>query len=155
MGQSLPHFLDVKDDKFSDPAVRILAVLGDALSRKYSLEITNQRAVVTNTTKLRDLVAEAPGADLVLNVRTSAWGFAPTRLDHYGLTYDGTLTLIDARSSAVVAEGVCSFRTADSDDAPTYAELCADNGAIVRDRLVGVTDNCLDDYKGRVLGIYP
>lgn len=94
------------------------------------------------------------GVDLVLEIRTDQWGFAPVRLGHYGVTYRGTLRLIDTRTRTLVAEGNCVSLPVDSPDAPSYDELLANNAMLLKADLTSLEQFCTDDYRTRILGLY-
>jgi len=125
-----------------DPAVAIRKDLVGRLAKRFALEIQNGKQ------------AGAPTADLVLSVETSQWGFEPVRIGHYGITYDGTLTLVDSRSNAIVATGACTSRPVDTPDAPSYDELLANEAALLKEKLGALEDYCIDDYRKRILGLY-
>lgn len=92
--------------------------------------------------------------DLVLEIRTDQWGFAPVRLGHYGITYRGTLRLIDTRTRTLVAEGNCISLPVDSPDAPSYDELLAKNAMLLKAGLTSLEQFCTEDYRTRILGLY-
>ena len=75
-------------------------------------------------------------------------------MGRYGATYDGTLRLIETRTGNVLAEGFCSFHPAESDDAPTRAQLLAGKGFVLKQMLQSIVDFCSDDYRTRILGPY-
>jgi hypothetical protein len=138
-----------------DPARRMLRDLAARLAKRFALEVSGTKATITDATRPKAILAASPGADLVLHLRASSWGFAPTSTDAYAIGYEGTLTLIDARSESVVAEGICTFKPAGTSDSPSYKELLANNAAVLREMLDAITEACLEDYGGRVLGVIP
>jgi len=129
-----------------DPAIEIGDQLTAALARRYSLTIIDTGA----------LDYTLANADLVLHVRTWEGGCGATRLSgHYGIHYAGTLELFDARAHSVLAQGGCSLPLPeDSEDAPTYDRMVANNGAVLKAMLHSVAETCADGYRRRLLGLY-
>lgn len=128
----------VEQKRTYDPASVIRVELARALSKRFSLQIVEQHQI----------------ADLTLDVRTSQWGFKPVRMGHYGITYEGTLKLVDTRNKTVIAEGACLSLPVDSDDAPTYDELLANDAMILKASLSSLEEFCTTDYRTRILGLY-
>jgi hypothetical protein len=141
-------------DGIDDPAVTIRGALAGALARRYSLEVERPRIWLLAEASAQDVAAHYPDWDLVLEVRTSRWGFHPTSIGHYGVSYDGSMRLIDTRARAVLAEGICTSHPLGDDSAPSYDQLVANEGALVRSLVAGVTEFCLHDYRTRILGLY-
>jgi hypothetical protein len=128
-----------------EPAVHIREVLGAALARRFSLQI------VTTDERVPGL---APGADLLLDVRTTEWGVAPTGRGRYGVKYEGTLRLVDVRTAKTIAEGVCSSRPLDHPDNPSFDDLRANTSERLRDAIREVSEFCAEDYRTRILGLF-
>jgi hypothetical protein len=137
-----------------DPAVAISERLAEGLAKRFSLRVLPVDGSLTQATTPRELAARYRDADLVLDVRTSNWGFHPTAVEHYGATYDGTLRLIDARTGSVLAEGLCSQHPVPTSDGPTYDELLANDAALLKRMLGSIAESCSDDYRKRILGLY-
>jgi hypothetical protein len=140
-----------RSDALEDPAVVISRRLAEALSRKYALRVLGS---VIQAASPGDRAVQYRSADLVLEVRTSHWGFQPTAMGRYGATYDGTLTLIDMRTDTVLVEGVCSFHPVDTSDAPTRDDLLAGKGTVLKQMIQSIAEFCSDDYRTRILGLY-
>jgi hypothetical protein len=144
--------------KVYDPAVPISDELIRRLSTRFSLEVRHPRkahlvrpgAVV----EVDDLAKQNEDVDLVLNVRTTAWGFTPVRFAYYGVNYDGAVSLIDTRIKAVIAEGRCLSVPVDTPEAPSYEELVANDAGLLKTMFHSLEDFCTEEYRTRVLGLY-
>jgi hypothetical protein len=137
-----------------DPAVEIGRKLAAAIARVYLLQPVD--GVVARAAVAVDDLAkpEYPQADLILVIATTGWGFGPIGRGQSHVTYRGTLTLVDKRSKAVVAQGSCVFNPLRSDDDPLYDDLVANNAALLKERLHDIEETCADEYGSKVLGIY-
>ena len=127
-----------REKRIADPAIDIGWSLAQSLMRKYSLQF----------------VKTSGQPDLVLEIATTDWGYRPTGLGRYGVTYDGRVRLVDTRTRAVVAEGVCSSHPMDGAEAPSHDELLRNDGATLKDLVRSIRDFCLRDYRTRIFGLY-
>jgi hypothetical protein len=148
-GEALAH-----EKQIRDPAVDIGWALAQALKRKYALEFVKTSGRSSQSASADDLSDEFGTADLVLEIGTSDWGFRPTGLGRYGVTYDGTVRLVDTRRRAVVAEGVCSSHPLPSQGAPDHDQLLKNHGAALKELVQSISEFCLRDYRMRIFGIY-
>ena len=95
----------------------------------------------------RTLIQDYPGADLILDIRTSRWGIhsvkgpSTTGPVHFAVGYDGSLRLIDARKRAVVAAATCSVQFSNGDDPPAITELLEDDCALLDKGLMLTSQN--------------
>jgi hypothetical protein len=137
-----------------DPADAITAVLMKGMAKRFTLQVVDTGGVLTKGLSAGELSREFPGSDLVLDVRTTDWGFVPVRIGHYGVLYEGSLSLIDTRSKAVIAEGQCTGRPVDAGESPSYDELMANDAAVLKDKFRGIEEYCADDYRTRILGLF-
>jgi hypothetical protein len=160
LGMAVGSELEVSEGKKArakhlyDPADAISAALMKGMVRRFSLNVVDAGKQETLGTSAGELSREYKDVDLVLDVRTSDWGFVPIRMGHYGILYEGTLRLIDTRNQSVIAEGSCTFHPADSEDSPSYDELMAADAALLKARFRALTQFCADDYRTRILGLY-
>jgi hypothetical protein len=143
-----------RDNRIADPAIDVGWALAQSLMRKYSLEFVKTPGRWSPGATVEDLADTFGSADLVLEIGTSDWGFRPTGLGRYGVTYDGTVRLVDTRKRAVVAEGVCASHPLDSRDAPSHEQLLANDGAALKDLMRSTKEFCLRDYRTRIFGLY-
>jgi hypothetical protein len=143
-----------RDKGIADPAIDIGWSLAQSLMRKYSLELVKTSGRSSPEASAGDLADEFGKSDLVLEIATSDWGFHPTSLGRYGVTYDGTVRLVDTRKRAVVAEGVCSSHPVEGGQAPSHDELLRNEGAALKDLVRSISEYCLRDYRTRIFGLY-
>jgi hypothetical protein len=131
------------DDPVDDIRGDVAETLTDALSL-HLLEPTHR----TNAKDPEDVIQDYPGADLILDIRTSRWGIhgvkaqSPKGKVHFAAGYDGSLRLIDARKRAVVAEASCSVQFSNGDAPPTITELLEDDCALLDKGLMLSAQTC-------------
>jgi hypothetical protein len=118
------------------------------------------------------LVAEVlPAADLVLEVRTTDWGFDARYKDRAGLRYEVEATFSDARSKKIVAQGTCldedprvvASRVARSPKAaaeqlagvPTYRDMVELSARRTAEELERARDRCERKLRAEVLALAP
>ena len=135
-----------------DPVEEIRETLADELAGALSLEVVDSDRR-TKANEPGEVVSDYPGADLILDVRTSRWGIhrAPGRsaqgATHFSVGYDGSVRLIDARKRAVIAEGTCSIHYSNGDDPPTMNELLADDCALLDKGLMLSAQTCVKRHR--------
>jgi hypothetical protein len=130
-----------------DPVDDIRGDVADSLTSALSLHLLEP----THRTKAldpEDVIQDYPGADLILDIRTSRWGIhsikAPSTNGrvHFAVGYDGSLRLIDARRRAVIAEASCSMQFSNGGDPPTITELLEDDCALLDKGLMLSAQTC-------------
>lgn len=141
----------VAQNKIDDPAKYIGQQLSQDLAAQYGT------TVASNPVKLADDDVEAiaknhPTADLVLEVRTTLWGFMyyTADTDRHRVNYAAQLRLIDVKGGRIIAEGSCSHRTEEAPSAPTYDELVANSAERLKEELRGLADLCVGEFKTKV-----
>ena len=143
----------VETYQLPDPALGVAAKMKPVLMDKFSF--SGSKAVADEQEKITSDSALATAADkngVVLDVVTIGWGFSyfPLSWSHYNINMNATARLIDARSGKVIAQSSCAppkeqqknEPAADSDKAPTYDEMTADNGALIKSTLAANEDAC-------------
>jgi hypothetical protein len=138
----------------ADPALTIRERLLEGMAKRFSLQVVNSGGYQTSDTEPGKLVAHYPGVDLILDVRTSDWGVRSFGVGNYGVSYDGTLTLVDARSGQLLARGSCSSHPVTLSDGASLRKLTADDAALLHEQIAAITDGCVEDYRKRLLGLY-
>jgi hypothetical protein len=119
-----------------DPVEDIRDDVAEALAAAMSLHVL-EPARRTKAKDPEDVIQDYPGADLILDIRTSKWGIhrikapSPHNKVHFAVGYEGSVRLIDARKRAVIAEGTCSIQFSNGDDPPTITELLEDDCALL------------------------
>jgi hypothetical protein len=137
----------MKGCQSEDPVEEIRETIADDFANALSLHVlaTDHR---TNSKEAADVIAEYPGADLILDIRTSKWGIhrieAKSRWGevHFAVGYAGWLRLIDTRSRTVIVETTCSVQFSNGDDPPILNELFADDCALLDKGLELTSETC-------------
>lgn len=137
----------MKGCELADPVDDIRDDVAEALAGELSLEIvdSNRR---TKAKAPEDVINDYPGADLILDIRTSRWGIHSVKkprsngLVQFAVGYDGSLRLIDARKRAVIAETTCSVQFSNGDETPTMTELLEDDCALLDKGLMLSATTC-------------
>jgi hypothetical protein len=138
----------------ADPALKIRASLLEGMARRFSLQIANSGPLEPNATSPAGLATHYKGIDLILDVRTSDWGLRSFGAGNYGVSYDGTLTLVDGRTGQIVAQGICTSHPVTLSDGPSRQKLTAEDATLMRETVAAITNECVEDYRKRVLGLY-
>lgn len=68
----------------------------------------------------------------------------------YGLTFIGAVKVIDTRTGATVAKGVCRVRPEKTPQSPTFGEMVADNAAVMKAMIAKSAQSCLEQIRGKV-----
>jgi hypothetical protein len=144
----------VAENNVEDPAGYIYGALATELAKQYSLRLLEDNSITTSGTKLDELTAQVSDSRLLLDVRTMGWNFVyfPTTWDKYKVGYSAKLRLIDTSTKEILAESMCSKSShEDSDTAPTYDELVANQAAKLKQELRAAADYCVSDFKKNTL----
>ena len=113
----------------------------------------------TKATTPEDVIKDHPGADLILDIRTSKWGIHRVEAESSARRFisppatRGRSRLIDARRRAVVAEATCAIQFSNEDDPPTLNELFEDDCALLKKGLTLSAQTCAKRYRTRALGL--
>ncbi len=140
IGGAIENSIDdakLKGHRVRDPAQTMANQLLEDLAKHFSLTIVNAGE-------------HAPAADLVLRLATTQWSLSKARLGGVGVSYEGTLTLLDARTNAILVQGACALEPVDG----TSVDALAQRGpTALQEEVDGVAEACLDDYRHRLLGL--
>lgn len=144
----------VKEHGIEDPALYIGKSLAADLHGRYSTRLSLKGAPVASD-EVGDLVKNANGSALLLDVRTINWSFVyfPTSWGKYRVIYSARLRLVDAKSGKVLAEGSCARVPDQTDNAPSYDELIANSAARLKQELRTAADFCIGEFKSKVLSL--
>ena len=142
-----------QEDSIVDPATTIGVELADALSLKFRLEQVTSADISPRAPRGAQLATASERADLVLEVRTSEWGFKGGRLNGYQVVYQGALRLVDGRSGKVIALAVCALPRS-MPPAAIPEDLFANGSAFLKDRLQAAAQFCADDFRTKVVNVY-
>jgi hypothetical protein len=141
------------NDQVRDPVTSIEQDLQADLVRDNGMTAVDT-TVSTSTTDISKLVSQYQNADLLLDVYTTYWGFLyfPTNWTHYKVLYTARMRLIDTKTAKVLATGFCSRKPESSaSEAPTYAELLGEHGALLKKKLAQAAQTCAEQFGQKVL----
>ncbi|MFC6633245.1 hypothetical protein [Microbulbifer taiwanensis] len=144
----------IAENNVEDPADYIYEALATELAKQYALRLLEGSRVETSGAKLDELSAQVNDSRLLLDVRTVGWNFVyfPTTWNKYKVGYSAMLRLIDTSTKEVLAESMCSKTShEDSDTAPTYDELVANQAERLKQELHAAANYCIKDFKGNTL----
>jgi len=140
IGGAIENSIDdakLKGQRVRDPAQAMADQLLEDLATRFSLTIVHAGE-------------HAPRADLVLRLATTQWALSKAKLGGVGVSYEGTLTLLDARTNAILVQGGCVLQPVDG----TSVDALSQRGpTALQEEVDGVADACLDDYRHRLLGL--
>jgi hypothetical protein len=144
----------VKENGIEDPALHIAQTLVAELQGRYNTRLSPKGAPVASD-DVADLVKNANGSDVVLDVRTINWSFVyfPLSLGKYRVIYSARLRLVDAKSGRVLAEGGCHRVPEQTAQSPTYGELLANSAARLKQELRTAADFCISEFKTKTLAL--
>ena len=142
----------MKGCQLEDPVDDIRDDVAEALANALSLEVVDSDRL-TKAKVPEDVIADYPGGDLILDIRTTKWGIHRVeaknagRAVHFAAGYEGTMRLIDARKRAVIATSSCSIQYSNGDDPPTLNELFADDCALLNKGLMLSATTCAKRHR--------
>jgi len=142
----------MKGCQLDDPVDDIRDDVAEALADALSLHVLDSDRR-TKAKAPEDVIADYPGADLILDIRTSKWGIrrvAPqddSRKVHFAAVYEGTVRLIDARKRAVIVESTCWIQYSNGGDQLTITELLADDCALLDKGLTLSANTCAQRHR--------
>ena len=140
---------DVQDTGFVDPAPLLAADLASFVSRKIGANTVNGVSAPDGKNIIN---ATRQGHAVALRVRTAHWGFRPisARASTYEMTYSAEVALVDEGGAAVTRQAC--FYTTDQRNAPTYEQMLANDGAIVKAGFAKAESYCVETIKARLFG---
>jgi hypothetical protein len=100
-----------------------------------------------------DWGAAGAGARYFVKVSTSGWGFTYYPLDwnHYHLTYDAKLEVVDVAAGRVVAKASCSHKADPAAERFTYDAMTGNGGELLKTQLKAIADECAAQFRTEVL----
>jgi hypothetical protein len=142
----------IREHGIEDPAYFIGKALAADLQDRYNTRLS-PKGVPTAGDEVKEVVKNANGADVVLDVRTINWSFAyfPTSWGRYRVMYSARLRLVDVKNGKVLAEGGCSRVPTQTDGAPSYGELMANSAARLKQELRIAAEHCISEFKAKTL----
>lgn len=132
----------VEINYIDDPAVGISEKIIVAMSEKYGLSMLEEQNTYSDP-------------DLILGVKTLAWGFNYYRTDwnNYRIFYRSRLRLIGENGQKIIAEGECYYepKYANTNDSPSYDDLINNNAKGLKNEFAKAALYCEEFFKGNVL----
>lgn len=134
----------VQENAIADPAEIVAAILLPALAAKWQLLAAGDQAVIVPSKEVKAISAALPGADLVLDIRSTGWSYSyfPTHWGTYWVGYGVQVRLIDARSSAIHANMFCGAVTRKHPHPPSREQLVAEQAQLLKDILANLAWTC-------------
>jgi len=144
----------IKENRIEDPAVYIGRTLAADLQGRHNTRLSPKGAAIASD-EVTDLVKNAPGTDLVLDVRTLNWSFVyfPTVWGKYRVIYSARMRLVDTKSGRVLAEGGCHRAPEHTPDAPSYDELVANSAQRLKQELKTAAEFCISELQAKTLAL--
>ncbi len=135
----------LKDYHVVDPADDVATVLGDAMAGRQGAIVLAPHVALRRDDPDAIVAAAPAGARYVLAVGTVSWGVGnlPMPRSNYFVGYIARARLIDVRTKAVVAEAGCMQAPDGSEFNGAYADLTANNGALIKTELAARADRCI------------
>lgn len=140
----------VAENKVPDPSRAISAELTQALVEKTGARLAATKAFAVGDTPA-DLAAGAPGAQYVIDVGTTDWGFEPQARGRYGVYYKATVRVVEVASGRVVMTAACDWQPL---GVPLYedADIKAPGAAGVKTHSEAATKACTARLKRSLFG---
>lgn len=145
----------VREDGIDDPSAYIGHSLAERLGKTYQFSGITDLPQPHSTKDDDPAYASSVAHDgLVIDVRSYMWSFIyfPTHWGKYQPLYSARARIIDAKTGVVVGQQICQIKDSDSDTAPTYDELVADKGAILKEQIRKAADACVTQIADKILG---
>ncbi|TLY83376.1 MAG: hypothetical protein E6K41_01375 [Gammaproteobacteria bacterium] len=144
----------VAENSLEDPAPIVGRALQEASAAQYGTVAATSPPASIDETDVTRLAQAARGADLLFDVQVTGWGFLyKPNLTHYFVNLGVKLRVIDVPKKTLVAEGFCMRSDKDAKGLPTYDQLLAEHGALLKSKLKADTDACIEEFKQKVLNI--
>lgn len=139
---------------FQDPAIDIGARLLPLVKDKYQLSAADSDATVSPKASVKDVVQAYTGSNVILDIRTVAWGYLPVPLHPrlFKTWYRVRLQIIKAPTGQVIGELNCERMGNAAADFHAYDELAADSGQLLKDLLQAMGDSCRDEFSATLAG---
>jgi hypothetical protein len=144
----------IKENRIEDPAVYIGRTLAADLQGRHNTRLSPKGAPIASD-DVTDLVKNASGTDLVLDVRTINWSFVhfPAVWGKYRVIYSARMRLVDTKSGRVLAESGCHRAPEHTPDAPSYYELVSNSAQRLKQELKTAADFCISEFKAKALAL--
>lgn len=143
----------VDENKIEDPALAISEGLAERMKLSRNVEVKHNLNTTASNDEVAGLISEFPSADYILDVKTMNWMFNyyPSDWNHYIVTYNARMRLIDANEGKVIAETMCSSAQGDDENPPTEEDLLNNNAELLKLYLDKASTVCVDALSTQIL----
>ncbi len=144
----------VKEMQLVDPASTIKTALSQSLAEHYVMDdITVIPQIKDYENDPKAVSAMAGNHGFVLDVRTFGWGtmYYPFKTQ-YKVNYIAQARLINARQGRLISAESCTINDKYSKQAPTYDQLMANNGALLKTKLNQAAQECIRQFNAKMVG---
>jgi ABC-type uncharacterized transport system auxiliary subunit len=131
-----------RDLKLEDPVVRVRDRLASAFQASFKL---GNLRIVPQAAQADDLEAlkKQFQTGVVLDVRTAGWG-----IDNDRAKYSGRARLVRLSDSTILWQGTCKVVAGKDQPSPGREALVANEGAMLKAKLLEAADGCADQLAG-------
>ena len=139
------------EDYIPDPAVAVKKELLSSFAQKNGMTI-NSSTDATNTWKISKISKQYQDSDYVLDIFSGYRQviYYLSNLKKYQVINVLGLSLIETKTSKVVARANCKKPPYDVANAPTYNELFENKAQWVKDEMKLITDYCIANFKSSI-----
>jgi len=134
-----------RDLKLEDPAPRVKDRLAGALQANLKLANLHFVPQAVQADEL-ELLQKLFHTGMVLDVRTSAWG-----IDNNRAKYSARARLVRLADAAILWQGTCEAVAGKGQPSPERKALVADEGALLKMKLLEAADGCAEQLAGWIL----
>jgi len=105
--------------------------------------------IMTDKNSVDDLVNQYKNSDYILDNDTTYWmvSYYPTHWGTYSVGLFDVMRLIDTKNSKVIAQKMCKYYPEYKEGMPSYDEMFADNGKLIKIGTKQALDYCVEDFK--------
>lgn len=136
-----------------DPALRLQSRFLSSLEKELGIKdirIFQKSPSGESIDELKGMI----GKGMVLDFKTTQWMlfYYPTDWSHYRIAYAARGRLVRLEEPKIIWQGTCEFIGQDPKTSPTMAELVANNGALLKQRINEAADACAEQLWSHFLG---
>lgn len=136
----------IKKYSLQDPVLRVKERFLSTLSVDFDLK--NIRPVQGPLTDDRvPALKERFGQGVVIDFKTIKWDllYYLTDWSHYRIAFSARARMVRLEDSKIIWQGVCDIVGKDRKTSPTLDELESNNGALLKVKLNGAADRCVEE----------
>ncbi|MFI5343075.1 MAG: hypothetical protein ACHQUC_02520 [Chlamydiales bacterium] len=143
----------VKNYALEDPALQVKKRFLSSLESDLSLTNIKPIAEPSKSDELSEL-AKAFGKSTIIDFKTTRWflTYFPTSWSRYRISYTATARLIQLEDTKIMWQGNCEFIGQDPETSPTWEELTANSGTILKAKMIEAANACAGDLLNQFFG---